>query len=572
MPPKPIEDRLCPDPPTALAERIARLALYTPNILRIPVDPSPPRLPTDAAVKDPKRWFIDRVDKGNRPSPPTSDNEVTFLIDGKETFPAMVEAIKTASGPDHFIYLLGWVLYIDFPLTPQGDVRAPSPARETIRTLFETKSRQGTPIRAMLWKHTKDKTFNVEAVDFINGLTTGVAIHDGRVCSITGSHHQKILLVGGSEGLIGFCGGIDINPDRVYPIKPGSHNEKGDTPGAPFHDVHCRIRGPAAENLLTIFRQRWDDHPDVAHLHHSQRSLPPNSVPLAPHFQGTRRQHVQIGRTYGNPRLFQTSFSEVHRQGHGIGDRYDFAPEGERTIRSMIIHAIQTARRFIYMEDQYMVDMEACDELCKRANDLEHVTILIPQDNITCLGLNAATQQTSYRRWRFKHQLEEAFNGKARIFTPKSPTKYRTWVPGSLETPGDPHTYVHAKMYVFDDEYAIIGSANCNRRSWTNDSEVAAGFTDQPGPDNWGLGIAHRLRIALWAEHLGLDFAELIDGVAAARHWVNPPETARIEPYEPVGAKLYQSVLGPDPRAGGVLIGAAFHLDDAWQGVDPDGT
>ena len=71
-----------------------------------------------------------------------------------------------------------------------------------------------------------------------------------------GSHHQKVLIVKGSEGLIAFCGGIDINPDRIHNV--------GATFGCTFQDVHCRIKGPAAHDLLKIFLERWKDHPDSA--------------------------------------------------------------------------------------------------------------------------------------------------------------------------------------------------------------------------------------------------------------------------------------------------------------------
>ena len=39
--------------------------------------------------------------------------------------------------------------------------------------------------------------------------------------------------------------------------------------------------------------------------------------------------------------------------------------------------------------------------------------------------------------------------------------------------------YVHAKAIVIDDVWAMVGSANLNRRSWTHDSEVACAVLDQ---------------------------------------------------------------------------------------------
>jgi hypothetical protein len=81
--------------------------------------------------------------------------------------------------------------------------------------------------------------------------------------------------------------------------------------------------------------------------------------------------------------------------------------------------------------------------------------------------------------------------------------------------------YVHAKVCIVDDTWAIIGSDNFNRRSWTHDSELSCAVVDQPAADDGGMGVrrgagtyAHSLRTALSREHLGGD-AEL-DGACGA--------------------------------------------------------
>src|SRR5215831_473296 len=75
----------------------------------------------------------------------------------------------------------------------------------------------------------------------------------GRSCAILdrehpmgGAHHQKLVLVYGKEGLIAYCGGVDLNPDRLTAL----------------YDVHCRIKGPIAQELLQVFNERWLNHPD----------------------------------------------------------------------------------------------------------------------------------------------------------------------------------------------------------------------------------------------------------------------------------------------------------------------
>jgi phosphatidylserine/phosphatidylglycerophosphate/cardiolipin synthase-like enzyme len=117
-----------------------------------------------------------------------------------------------------------------------------------------------------------------------------------------------------------------------------------------------------------------------------------------------------------------------------------------------------------------------------------------------------------------------------------------------LSPVGAAHTYVHAKIFIIDDEFAVIGSANCNRRSYTHDSECVAGIADRDEYQVIGHNLAHRLRINLWAEHLfpvdptvakseqdkhrEKTYAELADGVASAVHWLHLPDRARVTAYD----------------------------------------
>jgi phosphatidylserine/phosphatidylglycerophosphate/cardiolipin synthase-like enzyme len=54
-------------------------------------------------------------------------------------------------------------------------------------------------------------------------------------------------------------------------------------------------------------------------------------------------------------------------------------------------------------------------------------------------------------------------------------------------------------MTIVDDEFAVVGSMNYNRRSWTHDSEVVAAIHDTLEGDGKAYHFAHRLRIASWA-------------------------------------------------------------------------
>ena len=74
--------------------------------------------------------------------------------------------------------------------------------------------------------------------------------------------------------------------------------------------------------------------------------------------------------------------------------------------------------------------------------------------------------------------------------------------------------YVHAKVVIIDDVWAMVGSDNLNRRSWTHDSELSCAVLDETRDareprDPAGLGdgarvFARDLRLELWREHLDL--------------------------------------------------------------------
>jgi phosphatidylserine/phosphatidylglycerophosphate/cardiolipin synthase-like enzyme len=78
--------------------------------------------------------------------------------------------------------------------------------------------------------------------------------------------------------------------------------------------------------------------------------------------------------------------------------------------------------------------------------------------------------------------------------------------------------YVHAKVCVIDDTWAIVGSDNFNRRSWTHDSELSCAVLDQSGEvvRQGAGGYAHALRTALGREHLGSDADAELDSARGA--------------------------------------------------------
>ena len=171
-----------------------------------------PVTPPVLSTINPTRWgpILHRVP--TKSARVHAGNAVKFLIDGHDAFREMVASIRSATSRSHYVYILGWVLYDDFELI-RGD------RSSTMRQLLSAAAGRDVQIRVMLWDQPafispREAAANTGAVGRINLLRTGGAIVDNetlltiRVPPIvgpevkTGSHHQKVLVVQGSDGLV----------------------------------------------------------------------------------------------------------------------------------------------------------------------------------------------------------------------------------------------------------------------------------------------------------------------------------------------------------------------------------
>ncbi len=482
----------------------------------VPVPPTPvPPAPAPPQPDDGVSRWRSRIGAGLR-----DGNAVTDLVDGPETFRAFHAAIRTATGAGHYIYLLGWWLDLDEPLDvpTTGPVCPPAPRRgpSTVRNLLSAAAAAGVQVRVMLWDQT-GKSKNTAEVAFVNGLRGGAAILDNDQSSpVFGSHHQKMMVVKGSEGLISFCGGIDINCDRICDaggcqgggggsssggggVAAAATGSSGNA-GQPLHDVHCRVIGPAAHDMLSVFIKRWFCSAEAPALDRAKGSLlgliEPVPGPAGP-------MVVRVGETLNATATLPGGVVRTFR---------------DRTVQEILLGVIGAARRYIYIEEQYMTSMCAAEAIRRALPRLDHVTILIAASEISDLP----------RKWELRkrfidHIRTSPHGAKLRVFT--------LCGPGADPGAHPPHTYVHAKMLIADDEVAVIGSANLNRRGWEHDSEVVAAVLGPPRP---GVPLAQRLRTRLWSEHLGVAAAAVADPIASKGLWLTAP-SRRVCPYDPLG-------------------------------------
>jgi phosphatidylserine/phosphatidylglycerophosphate/cardiolipin synthase-like enzyme len=149
-----------------------------------------------------------------------------------------------------------------------------------------------------------------------------------------GFYHQKFGVVRAGPALYGYCGGIDINPNRLDDHRHVAYG--------PYHDIHARVEGPAARDVELSFEQRWGrDGP--------ANSQPAFFAPGASELGTPRRDAVQVARTYFRP---VDSTRELA-----------WAPNGDRTIADTLARAVESAREYIYIEEQYFTPAPAFQQL-----------------------------------------------------------------------------------------------------------------------------------------------------------------------------------------------------------------
>lgn len=518
-------------------------------------------------------WFLSADERGN-PSTRldsrhpdgaawTTGNEVRPLVHGSTYFADLLEQIDAAEKGDI-------LFFTDWRGDPDQILVEPD---RTVGSVLEDAARRGVVVKGLVWRSHLDKLqFSAEENRHLGVEVEeagGEVLLDMRVRT-GGSHHQKFVVIRHPDEPdedIAYVGGIDLGHSRR-----DDADHQGDPqaqpmpdvygPRPPWHDVQVSLRGPAVGDVDTVFRERWEDPSPlsnnlvrVARDLLSHRDITPDPLPDQPRDPKPHGTHaVQILRTY------------PHRRRNS----YPFAPEGERSIARAYLKALKRARSLIYLEDQYLWSEDVAASFAEALNENPdlHLIAVVPsfpdQTGLSTTGENLGRNRA----------LDK--------FRAVAPDRVAVYGPENRD--GTP-VYVHAKVCIIDDIWAVVGSDNLNRRSWTYDSELSCAVVDEEldrrePTDPAGLGdgarvYARDLRLLLAAEHLELQEHQidaLSDPVAAFRAFkesadaldawhrdgeTGPRPAGRLRPYRPATVKpladvwaapLYKYLLDPDGR------------------------
>jgi phosphatidylserine/phosphatidylglycerophosphate/cardiolipin synthase-like enzyme len=256
-------------------------------------------------------------------------------------------------------------------------------------------------------------------------------------------HHEKTIVI---DDRVAFVGGIDLTSESGDRYDSNEHPARA-TLG--WHDACAKIEGPAVGDVAEHFRMRWHEVTGER-LAPVSPSEPAGSVEL------------QIVRT--------------------VPERiYTATPRGDFRILESYLRAIQGARRFIYLENQFLWSPEIAAALRKKLASPPSPDFRI----VLLLPAKPASGNDDTRGVLGELIEEDGDDGRILACTLYARS-------GLLADP----VYVHAKIGIVDDAWITLGSANLNEHSLFNDTEMNVVSHD--------ADLAARTRIRLWAEHLEL--------------------------------------------------------------------
>ncbi|RRT66883.1 hypothetical protein B296_00022832 [Ensete ventricosum] len=499
------------------------------------------------------------------------------LADGKyyEPHRCWEDIFDAISNAQHLIYITGWSVYTEITLV--RDTKRPKPGGDvTLGELLKRKASEGVRVLMLVWDDRtsvgllkKDglmATHDEETENYFHDTDVhcvlcprnpddgGSFVQDLQIATMF-THHQKIVVVdhempnkaSQQRRIVSFVGGLDLCDGRydtqfhsLFRTLDTAHHDdfhqpnfgeasitKGG-PREPWHDIHSRLEGPIAWDVLFNFEQRWRKQggKDVlVQLRDLSDIIIPPSPVMFPEDKET--WNVQLFRSIDGGAAF--GFPETPEDAARAGLVSGKDNIIDRSIQDAYINAIRRAKNFIYIENQYFLG----SSYAWKADDIKPEEIgalhLIPKELSLKIiskieagerftvyvvvpmwpeGVPESASVQAILDWQ-RRTMEMMYTDVVQALQAKgieaNPKDYLTFFclanrevkkSGEYEPEEQPEPdtnyskaqearrfmiYVHTKMmigillstliytsscvYKVDDEYIIIGSANINQRS-----------------------------------------------------------------------------------------------------------
>lgn len=477
-------------------------------------------------------------------------NRLAVIVDGEHYFRAVREAILAAR---HTVFILGWDIHSRLRLVRDaGDDGRP----QRLSELLDHVAREhGVDVYVLSWDFAMIYWLERESLPLLRlewKTHDRVRFHLDDTHPVGASQHQKLVVV---DDEVAFCGGFDLSKwrwdSRGHRPRDARRVDPDGKAYPPFHDVQMAVAGPAAAALARLCRERWQratgEMPERADAARDGSAWPRSVTPLLHDVQ------VAIART--QPRYADAG--AVHE------------------VERLYLDSIRMARRWIYIENQYLTAHRIGEALAERLAEPEgpEIVIVLPQ-------------QTG--GWLEQHTMDVL---RARLVkTLRAADRHdrlRIYFPRLSSNEDGVSLMVHAKLMVVDDCLLRVGSANLSNRSMGLDSECDLAV--EAVSNNDAAAAIARVRNELLAEHLSVEpgavaqaieqhcsMVRAIDGLAQEGRAlcrletdVPPeidrlvPEAALVDPERPVRPEQFVSQfvpLEPEPGLAGRAVAAGLLL------------
>ncbi|XP_057774702.1 phospholipase D delta-like isoform X1 [Salvia miltiorrhiza] len=322
----------------------------------------------------------------------------------------------------HLVYVVGWSIFHKVRLVREPTRPLPNGGNLTLGDLLKYKSQEGVRVLLLVWddktSHSKffietegvmqthdeetRKFFKHSSVTCVLApryASSKLSIFKQQVVGTLYTHHQKCVIVdsqghGNNRKITAFLGGLDLcdgrydtpqhrlfgDLDTVF--KDDFHNPTfppgKKAPRQPWHDLHCKIEGPAAYDVLMNFEQRWRKatkwaefgrrfkkisrwHDDalikierISWINSPSQNVPSDHPSLwISEEDDPENWHVQVFRSIdsGSLKGFPKNVHEAKKQNLVCAKNLVI----DKSIQMAYIQAIRAAQHSIYIENQYFI-------------------------------------------------------------------------------------------------------------------------------------------------------------------------------------------------------------------------
>ena len=325
---------------------------------------------------------------------------------GEAKFADMIEQLKRA---EHFIFMEYFIV-------------AKSYMWNTILEILKEKAAQGVEVRMMYdgmcslallpYGYYKDlEKMGIQSIPFSQIRPVLSTYQNNR-------DHRKILII---DGKTVFTGGINLADEYINRIDRFGH----------WKDTAVMIQGEAVKSFTLLFLKMW-------HVAKGKDSIPQEEIRkyTVEVWENTQSDEMRADmESMRNTDMQNTQDKKLHAGGYVIP--YGDDPYGDERIgKQVYIDILNRARKYVHIMTPYLIlDNEMIDALTRAAKGGIEVQIIMP--HIPDKWYAFAVAKTYYK---------ELIEGGVQIY------EY---------TPG----FVHAKVFVSDDDTATVGSINLDYRS-----------------------------------------------------------------------------------------------------------